>query len=199
MHSQLILASGSKIRAALLQNAGVDCVVAPVRVDEDAAKSALLADDTSHRDVADALAELKARRGSSRHPAKLTLGADQVLSIEGQLLSKAKDENELSEQLCTLSGKAHVLYSAAVIYLDGEPQWRHVGQAQMIMRPLSKEFIDRYIAENWQGIQHCVGGYMLESTGAQLFSRVQGDYFSVLGLPLLEILGYLRSRGILLS
>lgn len=197
MSSQLVLASASSIRATLLRNAGVAISVAPVRVDEEATKSALLEEGAAHRDIADALAEIKARRAAGKDLAALTLGADQVLSLGDELLSKAPDKAELKEQLARLSGKAHTLYSAAVIYQGPEPQWRHIGQAQMIMRALSATFIDDYVEEHWPDIQHCVGGYMLEAAGAQLFTRVQGDYFSVLGLPLLEILGYLRTRGLL--
>lgn len=199
MSTVLNLASGSVIRAQLLTGAGVDIKQNAVRVDEAATKDALLHENVSHRDIADALAELKAQRGSSQNPEMLTLGADQVLSLGDRLFDKPTSKEDLIEHLSLLSGKAHMLYSAAVIYLGGEPQWRHIGQAQMIMRPLSHAFITSYANEHWNDVQHCVGGYKLEGVGAQLFSRVQGDYFSVLGLPLLEILGFLRSRGILLS
>lgn len=199
MQNALILASASTIRADLLRNAGVEIKVAPVRVDEQATKSSLLGENASHRDIADALADLKARRGSSKHINHLVLGADQVLSFKDRLLDKPKSKADLTKQLTDLSGQVHNLYSAAVIYENDKPQWRFIGQAQMIMRNLSPEFITDYVTANWEDAQHCVGGYQLEGPGAQLFSRVQGDYFSVLGLPLMEILGYLRTRGALLS
>jgi len=173
--------------------------VAPAKVDETTTKAALLAEGATHREIADALAELKARRGGSKHPGGLTLGSDQVLSFGDRLLSKADTPEILMDQLTELSGKVHMLYSAAVIYEGAEPQWRAIGQAQMIMRPLSAEFIETYVQENWDEVRYSVGGYHVESAGAQLFSRIQGDYFSVLGLPLLEILGYLRTRGFLAS
>lgn len=197
MQNHLVLASASKVRAELLRNAGVGLTVSPVHVDEEATKSALLSEEAPHRDIADALADLKARRGASKHTEQLVLGADQVLSFKDCLLDKPKTQADLKEQLGRLSGQVHNLYSAAVIYERDKPQWRFIGQAQMIMRQLSPEFISEYVASNWDEVQHCVGGYQLEGPGAQLFSRVQGDYFSVLGLPLMEILGYLRTRGAL--
>jgi len=199
MTDSLTLASSSEIRAALLRNAGVSVNIAPVKVDEDAMKSALINEGAEHRDIADSLAELKARRGGSKNPNGLTLGADQVLSFNGDLLSKPDSPATLIDQLQALNGQVHMLYSAAVIYEGAEPQWRAIGQAQMIMRPLTSEFIAGYVKENWDEVRYCVGGYQVEAAGAQLFSRIQGDYFSVLGLPLLEILGYLRTRGLLAS
>lgn len=197
MQTSLVLASASTIRADLLRSAGVSIDIAPVRVDEGATKSALLSEDAPHRDIADALADLKARRGASKHVDRLVLGVDQVLSFKNHLLDKPKSQADLTGQLTDLSGQVHNLFSAAVIYENDKPQWRFIGQAQMIMRKLSPAFIADYVTENWDDVQHCVGGYQLEGPGAQLFSRVQGDYFSVLGLPLMEILGYLRARGVL--
>lgn len=197
MSTTILLASGSEIRAQLLQNAGLTIEVKPQKVDEEATKAALLAQEVSHRDISDALAELKARRGSLSDPDKIIIGADQVLSCNGELFDKSKSKIDLKEQLNRLSGQVHTLFSATVIYHQNQPQWRYIGQAQMMMRVLSSEFIDSYVDDNWDTIQHCVGGYQLEGVGAQLFTRVQGDYFSVLGLPLLEILGYFRTQGVL--
>jgi len=195
MQNPIVLASASAIRADLMRNAGVRIQVAPVHVDEAATKSALLQEGASHRDIADALADLKARRAASKHQDRLTLGADQVLSFQDHLLDKPTSPENLVDQLTDLSGKVHNLFSAAVIYENDRPQWRFIGQAQMIMRQLSSDFIDQYVDKNWHEVQHCVGGYQLEGPGAQLFTRVQGDFFSVLGLPLMEILAYLRTRG----
>jgi len=195
MTRPLILASGSAARAALLRQAGVRFDVEAAPVDEAAIKASLLAEGAPPRDVADVLAELKACRVASSRPEALVLGADQVLVCEGRMLDKPADLDDARSQLVFLRGKAHELLSAAVIFEDGAPIWRHVGRAQLVMRPFSDAFLDAYLADD-PGILDCVGAYRLEASGSQLFSRVQGDYFSVLGLPLLEVLGLLRTRGV---
>ncbi|MEL6600742.1 MAG: Maf family protein [Pseudomonadota bacterium] len=197
--TSIILASGSSIRRDMLQNAGLDVEVQPARVDEASIKSAMLAEDAPPRDIADKLAELKSLRISQQNPKALVLGADQVLVHAKRLFDKPEDLSEAREHLELLSGQAHELLSAAVISENGKPVWRHIGRAQMIMRPLSAPFIDAYLAAEREGVLETVGCYKLEGRGAQLFSRVQGDYFSVLGLPLLEILGFLRARGVLVE
>ncbi|MEO1541806.1 MAG: Maf family protein [Pseudomonadota bacterium] len=197
--TSIILASGSSIRRDMLQNAGLDVEVQPARVDEASIKSAMLAEDAPPRDIADKLAELKSLRISQQNPKALVLGADQVLVHAKRLFDKSEDLSEAREHLELLSGQAHELLSAAVISENGKPVWRHIGRAQMIMRPLSAPFIDAYLAAEREGVLETVGCYKVEGRGAQLFSRVQGDYFSVLGLPLLEILGFLRARGVLVE
>ena len=197
--TSIILASGSSIRRDMLQNAGLDVEVQPARVDEAGIKSAMLAEDAPPRDIADKLAELKSLRISQKNPEALVLGADQVLVHAKRLFDKPEDLSEAREHLELLSGQAHELLSAAVISENGKPVWRHIGRAQMIMRPLSAPFINAYLAAEREGVLETVGCYKLEGRGAQLFSRVQGDYFSVLGLPLLEILGFLRARGVLVE
>ena len=192
----LVLASASDSRATLLRNAGTQIVVDPARIDEGAIKSAMSAEGAPPRDVADKLAELKACRISQRHPDKLTLGADQVLVHDGRIFDKARSVTEAREQLQTLRGERHDLLSAAVIALNGEPLWRHVGVARMTMRPFTDDFLDRYLDEVGDRVLNSVGCYHLEGIGVQLFARVEGDYFVVLGLPLLEILGFLRARGL---
>ncbi|MEM1314881.1 MAG: Maf family protein [Pseudomonadota bacterium] len=195
----LILASASEARATLLRNAGVAIETLPARIDEAELKAALAAEDAPARDVADALAEVKALRISARRPQSLVLGADQVLVCEGRLFDKPGDLAEARAQLETLSGKPHQLLSAAVIAEEGRPVWRHVGTARLVMRPLSPAFLDAYVAQMGEDLLTTVGAYKLEGLGSQLFARVDGDYFSVLGLPLLETLGFLRIRGRLIE
>ena len=193
----LILASASQARADMLRAAGVEVETQPARIDEAAVKAAMLAEGAPPRDVADKLAELKALRVSSKAPGRLVLGADQVLVHDGRLYDKAEDMAEARAHLETLRGGRHDLLSAAVIALDGEPIWRHVGQARLTMRPFSDTFLDDYLARFGELALTSVGCYHLEGLGAQLFARVEGDYFTVLGLPLLEVLGFLRARGVL--
>ena len=195
MTRPLILASGSAARADLLRRAGVPLTVEAASVDEAAVKASLSAEGAPPRDVADALAELKARRVAGRRPEALVLGADQVLVCEGRMLDKPADPAEARDQLVFLRGKTHELLSASVVFEDGAPVWRHVGRAQLVMRPFSDAFLDAYLSGD-PTVLDCVGAYRLEAAGSQLFSRVQGDYFTVLGLPLLEVLGFLRTRGV---
>ncbi|HHC29951.1 MAG TPA: septum formation protein Maf [Rhodobacterales bacterium] len=195
MAKRFILASGSQIRASLLKNAGVSVEVKPARVDEDAIKLALLQEQAKPRDIADTLAEYKARRVANAAPEAMVLGCDQVAELKGELLSKPNTPDEARAQLARLSGHTHRLLSATVIYDGGEPVWRHVGVVRMTMRSLSPVYIEDYVARNWQSIRHSVGGYKLEEEGVRLFSLIDGDYFTVLGLPLTELLSYLIEKG----
>lgn len=195
MQHRFILASGSDIRASLLRNAGLDFDILPARVDEDAIKAALLAEGARPRDIADTLADHKARRVSAKHPGALVLGCDQVAELKRALLSKPESPEAARDQLAVLSGHRHKLLSAAVIYHQGAPLWRHVGVVRLTMRALSAGFIEAYVARNWHSIRDAVGGYKLEEEGVRLFSRIEGDYFTVLGLPLTELLSYLIDRG----
>lgn len=192
----ITLASGSKIRAQLLKNAGVSFDVQVARLDEDSMKASLRAEGASPRDIADILAEAKARKISGK-TSGLVIGCDQVLDFEGTLLSKPSSPDNALAQLTAMRGKRHMLLSAAVIYEDGEPVWRHVGQVRLLMRDASDEYLADYVARNWHSIQHAVGGYKLEEEGVRLFTRVDGDYFNVLGMPLLELLAYLTLKGVL--
>lgn len=193
----LILASSSSSRKRMLQDAGVICDAIPARIDEQAIKEAMLAEDAPPRDIADKLAELKAERIARKFPDALVIGADQVLVQSDMLYDKPQTLAEAALHLQALSGKSHELLSAAVLFEEGKPVWRHIGRAQLIMRTLSQEFINQYLAQEGEDILDCVGAYRLEGRGAQLFTRVQGDYFTVLGLPLLDLLGPLRQRNVL--
>lgn len=197
MAEPIILASGSKIRATLLRNAGLEIEVSPARVDEVALKSALLQEDATPRDVADALAEIKAQKISAKQPEAIVIGCDQILELKGSIFDKPTSPDDAHAQLKALSGQTHRLMSACVLYQGGEPLWRHVGVARMFIHTLSDTYIQDYVDRNWDEIQHCVGCYQLEAEGARLFSRIEGDNFTVLGLPLLELLSYLSLRGTL--
>ena len=195
MKNQIILASGSQIRATLLQNAGISFETKVPRIDEQTIKESLVSEGAKPRDIADALAEMKARKISGTDA--FVVGCDQVLDFEGQLLSKPTSPEHALEQLTLMRGKPHALYSAAVIYHEGQPIWRHVGHVRLRMRQSSDAFLSGYVTRNWDSIQHSVGAYKLEEEGIRLFHSVTGDYFHVLGLPLLELLAFFGLRGVI--
>lgn len=193
----IILASGSEIRAEILRRACVPFEVITASVDEEMVKMSMLAEQASPRDIADALAEAKARKVALKHTDRLVVGCDQVLDFDGDLLSKPETEAEAFEQLVALSGGRHQLFSAAVIYEDGKPVWRVVGRVRLSMHQHSHDWLRTYVSRNWESIRHTVGCYKLEEEGVRLFSQIDGDYFNVLGMPLLQLLSYLRLRGTL--
>jgi septum formation protein len=195
----LLLASSSQIRLQLLRAAGVEVIAIAPRVDEQTAKAALLAEAARPRDIADTLAELKARKVAEKHPESTVLGCDQVLELGQKILSKPATPADALSQLRALLGKTHKLLSAAVLYHEGQPVWRHVGEVRLTMRTVSDAYLQDYVARNWESIRHAVGAYKLEEEGVRLFSAISGDYFTVLGLPLLPLLGYLGDRGLIAS
>ena len=197
MPENLILASGSAIRATLLAKAQVPFTVQVARVDEGMARDALRVQQLAARDIADALAEMKAQRISGKFPDDLVLGCDQILDVAGIILNKPQDRNDLTAQLRQLKGRDHRLHSAAVVFHAGRPIWRSVRTVTMHMRDFSDDYLTQYIDANWNIVRHCVGGYALEGVGVRLFSKIDGDYFSVLGLPLLDVLAFLTERGVL--
>lgn len=197
---RLVLASQSRARRTMLTAAGIVFDAVSAGVDEDSAKAALLGEGLAARDMADALAELKAIKVSSGDGQALVLGCDSIVALEdGSMLDKPRDRAEAATHLRRLSGKRHELVSAAVIAEGGRPVWRVVDRARMHMRPLSEAFIEHYLELEWPEISGCVGCYRIEGPGAQLFSRIEGSQFTVLGLPLLPVLDYLRVRGVLAS
>jgi septum formation protein len=191
-----ILASQSASRRAMLTAAGVPFEATAAGVDEDAAKAGLAG--SKPRDLADALAELKAVKVSLRHPGRLVLGSDSVVALaDGSLLDKPESREQAADHLARMSGARHDLWSAAVVAENGRPVWRHVEAAKMHVRPLSPGFIQWYLDQEWPAIAGCVGCYRIEGPGAQLFSRIEGSQFTVLGLPLLNVLDYLRTREVI--
>lgn len=197
---RLILASQSSSRRAMLSAAGVPFDAMAPAVDEEAAKAALKQDGVEARGLADALAELKSLKLSTRHPADLILGCDQVLVLaDDSMLDKPKDRDEAGAQLMQMRGSVIRLISAAVISEGGTPVWRHVDVASLTMRPFSDRFLSIYLDSEWPAISGCVGCFRLEGLGIQLFSRIQGNHFTILGLPLMPLLDYLRTRGVVAS
>jgi septum formation protein len=199
MPLQIVLASSSSIRSQLLTNAGVAHEVLSPLIDEDSVKIAMLAEESQHRDIANTLADMKARKVNIQRPKSFVLGCDQVLSFEGSLYCKPKNKQNLERQLREMSGKTHQLFSAAVIYKDLQPIWRHVGVVKLSMGTLSNYSIKKYVENNWDMVKFCAGGYKIEHKGAQLFEKIEGDFFCILGMPLLEVMSFLKLRGVLES
>ncbi|HEY1961261.1 MAG TPA: Maf family protein [Rhizomicrobium sp.] len=195
--TRLVLASGSPVRARLLEAAGIQFEISPARVDEDAAKAALLEEGASARDIADALAQMKALRRSISDPDALVLGADQILEFQGECVSKSTTMAEAEILLRRLRGNEHKLVCATVLARGGEMLWRHLETATLRMRDFSDAFLRRYLDAEGKNILGSVGCYHFEGRGAQLFARIEGDYFSILGLPLIPVLGALRDFGVL--
>lgn len=189
--TRLILASASASRQRLLKAAGVDFEVVAARIDEDEAK----ARGASGRAVAALLAERKALHVGAARPDGLVIGADQVLVLDTVLMSKPGSLAEARDELRTLRGRRHALMSAVVLARGGEVLWRHVAEASLTMRAFSDAFLEAYLAAEADAVMASVGCYRLEGLGAQLFESVEGDYFSILGLPLLPLLAALREHG----
>ena len=196
MGEQIILASKSAARRAVLTGAGVPFEVAVAGVDEDAVKTAMLAQGATPRDVADALAEIKAVKISAGRPG-FVIGSDQTLEFEGQLYDKAETLEAAAERLKTMRGKPHKLHSAVVVAKDGAPIWREIVSETLTMRDFSDDFLDAYLALEGEEMLGSVGCYRLEGPGAQLFSKIEGDYFAILGLPLMGLLDLFRRHGVL--
>jgi septum formation protein len=191
----LILASGSAIRAELLARAGLSVTSEPAAVDEDAIKASFRAERADPATCATALAEAKAERVGRRHPGALVIGADQILVCNGVWFDKPPDRAHARAQLQALRGRGHELVTAVCVSRDGAVLWRHVDRPRLTMRRFSEEFLDAYLERAGEGVLSSVGAYQLEGLGAQLFAKVEGDFFAILGLPLLPLLDFLRGHG----
>ena len=191
---KIVLATASETRAAMFRNAGLTVGVRPARIDEDLVRASLEAEGLQPRDIADALAEMKALKIAA-DDAALVIGADQILSLDGKVLGKAGAPAMAEEQLAALSGKTHRLYSAAVVQQGGKPIWRHVSEARITFHALMRDEIAGYVARHWDSIRHSVGCYRIEAEGVRLIARADGDYFTILGFPMIPLLTWLRQRG----
>jgi septum formation protein len=192
----LVLASQSPARRALLAKAGVRFETEPAHIDESAVLATVKAEQGGADDAALMLAALKAERVARRRGPAIVLGCDQLLDCEGSWLEKPGDRAQAASQLQALAGKRHELVSAVVAFVDGERAWHHVDRARLTMRTLDRDFIEAYLTAAGDQVLGSVGAYQLEGLGAQLFARVEGDYFTVLGLPLLPVLDFLRQHGL---
>lgn len=197
--SQIVLASASQARLTMLQRVGVACTVQPASIDEAEITRSLAADGAGPADIAEALAELKAKRVAQRAGDAMVIGADQVLDCDGSLFDKPHDLAAAKTHLQALSGRTHRLTSAVVCVRDGSRLWHHVDSARLSMRSLSSTFVDDYLDQMGDRVLFTVGGYEIEGLGPQLFTRIQGDVFTILGMPLLPLLGFLRTHGLVPS
>ncbi len=201
--ANIILASGSRARREMLRAAGVSFTVETADVDEDAIRAALNDDDgeatVDPDDVAEILAVAKAEAVSLQQPEAFVIGGDQVLAFEDHILTKPKDEASARRQLASFRAKVHALHSAVAIAHNGEVQWSTVDTAEMYVRDFSDAFLDDYMRRAGRTVLDSVGAYLMEGLGIQLFERIEGDYFTVLGMPLMPLLGELRARKLILA
>ncbi len=191
-----MLASASKIRSRILDDAGIKHICDPAEIDEAALKTAMKNQTAGVETVAAALADAKAEEISSRHPDAFVIGADQILECDGRWFDKPPDFNIATTTLKALRGRRHRLISAVSVFRGGECVWRHLETPSLTMRDFSDSFLARYIEDAGAEILESVGGYRLEAAGAQLFTSIEGNYFTILGLPLLALLDFLRKVGV---
>lgn len=197
MSGPLILASGSESRRHMLEAARIVFETVISAVNEEETKAALIAKKTAPREIAAALAELKAMTVSKRRPDAIVLGADQLLVCDGTFYDKAKDLESAKRILRGLRRRKHELVTAAILIKGSAVLWQHVDTAQLWMRDFSDAFLDSYVASEGRALLTCVGCYHIEGPGAQLFSRIEGDHFTIQGLPLLLVLEALREAGVI--
>ena len=181
----------------MLERAGIACIAEAAYIDESAIKDSIQASGGRPEDAALRLAEFKAQKISARHPDALVIGADQILSCDGVWFDKPDNLDTARQQLNALRGREHLLQAAVVVLRDGRVIWHYIGTAHMTMRLFSDTFLEEYLDKAGSGILGCVGAYQLEGQGLQLFAKVEGDYFTILGLPLLPLLSFLRDHGVM--
>lgn len=192
----LVLASGSRTRARMLEAAGIEIEIAVPAIDEPELMASLKESGASVERAAEVLAEMKARRVAPRFPGRPVLGCDQMLECGGEWLDKARDKAHAREQLLLLRGRTHHLVTSVVLVRDEERVWHHTAKAKMRFRDFSDAFLDFYLGAAGAEILQSVGAYQLEGLGAQLFAEIEGDFFTILGLPLLPVLAVLREHGL---
>ena len=195
----LVLASASAVRSRILENAGLAFEVDPAGIDESGIKTERRAAAASAAEVAKTLAEAKALAVSRRRPEAWVIGADQILAFQGAFLDKPRDMAEAASRLRRFRGRSHDLVSAVCVAFGGRSRWLYSEAATLYVRDFSDAFLDSHVADVGENVLASVGAYRLEGPGAQLFSRIDGDYFTVLGLPLLPLLGFLRGAGAVAS
>lgn len=193
----IVLASASKARRRLIAAAGIAAEVVPAQLDEAGVRASLHQDGASAAEAALALAGLKATRVSQERPDSLVVGADQILVCDGRWYDKPEDRAQARAQLSALNGRTHTLATAAAVARDGRVIWHHVSEPRLTMREFSDAFLDEYLTAMGEELLLSVGGYHIEGLGAQLFARVEGDWFAIQGLPLLPLLDFLRGHGAL--
>ena len=193
----VVLASRSTTRKDLLERSGIEVDVRIPGVDEAMVTESLVRDQVEPEDIAVCLAEMKALRIGSRERERVVVGCDQILWSGGRVFHKARDIDDARNVLMELRGRPHSLVSAAVVVIGGARVWHAISRAELVMREFSDAFLDSYLARNWPGIRGSVGCYMLEDEGVQLMAHVRGDLFAIMGMPLIELLEYLRVRGVL--
>lgn len=196
-HLDIILASTSKIRGKILSTAGIEFSVINSDIDEERVKSSLT--ELSPRNISLELARLKSEKISKQHPNAMTIGADQVLGFENQIFNKPVSRADAEKQLSMLRNATHTLYSAISCSVAGAEVWNHCSEARLTMRDFTPDFLSSYLDGSPADYLSSVGAYKLEETGIQLFEKIEGDYFTILGLPMLPLLGFLRQRGIIPS
>lgn len=196
---RLVLASASAARQRLLASAGLQFEVEPAAVDESAIRQGASADWLAPEEAALMLARLKATRVSARDPAALVIGADQLLVCDGEWFERPQTRAAARADLLRLRGRRHVLPTAVVCVSGSIVLWQHVARPQLLMRAFSDALLDAHLDAESEHVMSCVGAYRVEAAGLQLFEAVEGDYFSILGLPMLPLLGFLRQHGVLLG
>jgi len=195
MKSKLVLASASKSRCQLLENAGFSFDIVPAEVDEQAIRDTLLqSDGVEPGDVAEVLARAKAEAVSAALPDRLVIGADQILGLDGKIFEKPRNMDDARQTLLDLRGKTHALHSSVCVAQAGRVVWHHGDAAYLTLWNLTPEFIGRYLSQAGEAVCQSVGAYQLEGVGVQLFERIEGDYFTILGLPLVPLVAYLREE-----